>query len=94
MSIGLPGPGEHKLVPLHWRRTYLASTSHASANGLLIRSDKNGWHLLDYGEMPFTGPTDYFSHPGPGYCDGLAWDGQNLWALDARNKRICSMVRS
>lgn len=63
-------------------------------HGLLIKSDENGWRLLDYGDMPFTGPPDYFSHPGPGYCDGLAWDGQNLWALDARSKRICLIEKT
>ena len=63
-------------------------------HGMLLNSDKNGWRLLDYGEMPFQGPTDYFSHPGPGYCDGLAWDGQNLWALDARNNRICLIEKT
>ena len=65
-----------------------ASGSAGWEHGLLIKSDRNGWRLLDYGDLPFTGPTGYFSHPGPGYCDGLAWDGQDLWALDAHNRRI------
>lgn len=63
-------------------------------HGMLIKSDRNGWRLLDYGDMPFDGPTDYFSHPGPGYCDGLTWDGQSLWALDARNKRLCIIEKT
>ena len=33
--------------------------------------------LLDWGEKPFDGR-----------CDGLAFDGTQLWALDAKNKRI------
>ena len=63
-------------------------------NAMLVKSDENGWRLLDYGDMPFEGPKDYFSHPGPGYCDGLAWDGERLWALDARENRLCVIQKS
>ena len=61
---------------------------------MLIKSDRNGWRLLDYGDRPFAGPTDFFSHPGPGYCDGMAWDGSQLWALDARNRRLCVIEKT
>ncbi|MDP6356051.1 MAG: hypothetical protein QF473_13160, partial [Planctomycetota bacterium] len=47
-------------------------------NQLLIRSDPNqGEFLLDWAGAPFGKDTS-----------GLAWDGQNLWALDNNNKRI------
>jgi hypothetical protein len=39
--------------------------------------------LLDWAEAPFAGR-----------CDGLAWDGQRLWALDAKARRICVLERS
>ena len=45
---------------------------------LLIESDRNGWRLLDWGERPFEGR-----------CNGMAWDGEHLWALDTENSRIC-----
>ena len=61
---------------------------------MLIKSDRNGWRLLDYADRPFAGPTDFFSHPGPGYCDGMVWDGRQLWALDARNKRLCVIEKT
>ena len=50
----------------------------------IIKSDstKHG-QLLDWGEKPFDG-----------HCAGIAHDGKNLWALDARNKRICVIERT
>ena len=43
----------------------------------IIKSDLNG-RLLDWGEKPFDGNVN-----------GLAWDGEKLWALDNAQKRIC-----
>jgi len=48
----------------------------------IIRSDMKG-KLLDWGEKPFAGR-----------CDGLAWNGSALWALDREGKRICMLKRS
>jgi hypothetical protein len=39
--------------------------------------------LLDWGEKPFEGR-----------CNGLAWDGESLWALDAENGRICAIRKA
>ena len=43
----------------------------------IIKSARDG-RLLDWGEKPFDGA-----------IEGLAWDGQSLWALDSQRKRIC-----
>jgi hypothetical protein len=43
----------------------------------IIKSDLSG-RLLDWGEKPFNGSVN-----------GLAWDGEHLWALDSKSKRIC-----
>ena len=48
----------------------------------IIKSDAEG-KLLDWGERPFDG-----------HCAGLAWDGENLWALDGQNKRICVIEKA
>jgi hypothetical protein len=48
---------------------------------ILFKSDPDG-ALLDWGTIPFDGP-----------CDGIAHDGRKLWALDARNRRICVLER-
>jgi hypothetical protein len=65
-----------------------------------ISADSNGvWHidafapiiaktsfegkLLEWGEKPFNGR-----------CDGLAWDGKQLWALDTEGKRICVIEKN
>jgi hypothetical protein len=48
---------------------------------LLFRSDLSGG-LLDWAEWPFEG-----------HCDGLAWDGQLLWALDNEGRRVCAIER-
>ena len=48
----------------------------------IIKSDLEG-KLLDWGEKPFEGR-----------CDGLAWDGEHLWALDAKGKRICAIEKA
>ena len=50
----------------------------------IIKSDstKHG-QLLDWGEKPFDGQ-----------CAGIAHDGKNFWALDAKNKRICVIERT
>ena len=50
--------------------------------GLLLRSNLKG-ELLDFGECPFEEPVV-----------GIAFDGANLWALDAENKRICVIERA
>ncbi len=49
---------------------------------LLFKSDFNG-ELLDWAEWPFEG-----------HCDGLAWDGQLLWALDSEGRRVCAIERA
>ena len=48
----------------------------------IIKSDFEG-KLLEWGEKPFDGR-----------CDGLAWDGEHLWALDAKAKRICVIEKA
>jgi len=48
----------------------------------IIKSDLNG-RLLDWGEKPFDGR-----------CEGLAWDGKHLWALDNAGKRICVIEKA
>jgi RNA polymerase sigma-70 factor (ECF subfamily) len=48
----------------------------------IIKSDLNG-QLLDWGEKPFDGSVN-----------GLAWDGEMLWALDNEQKRICAIEKS
>ena len=48
---------------------------------IMIRSTPEGW-FLDWAEKPFQGE-----------CAGLAWDGQNLWALDAKEQRLCVIER-
>jgi len=58
---------------------------------LVYKSDLRG-RLLDWGTLPF--------EPGDGdwrerlAVRGLAWDGQQLWALDASSGRICAIERS
>jgi len=39
-------------------------------------------HLLDWGEKPFDGR-----------CDGIAFDGTRLWALDRKGQRICAIEK-
>ena len=48
----------------------------------IMKNDRNG-QLLDWGEKPFEGQ-----------CDGLAWDGQSLWALDSASQRICMIEKN
>ncbi len=48
----------------------------------IIKSDLEGRYLA-CGERPFAGS-----------ADGLAWDGRQLWALDADNHRICVIERT
>ena len=48
----------------------------------IIKSDLKG-RLLDWGEKPFDGA-----------IRGLAWDGEQLWALDAKAKRICVIEKA
>lgn len=53
-------------------------------NKLLIRSDPNeAGRLLDWAGAPFGEDTT-----------GLAWDGEHLWALDNREKRVCMIERA
>ena len=49
---------------------------------ILARSGLDG-QLLDWGERPFDG-----------LCDGLAWDGQRLWAHDPTQKRLCVIEKA
>jgi len=32
--------------------------------------------------------------PFDGRCEGLAWDGKHLWALDNTGKRICVIEKA
>ena len=48
----------------------------------LVQSDHDA-KLLDLGEKPFGGR-----------CDGLAWDGEDLWALDSEGRRICVIEKA
>jgi hypothetical protein len=57
----------------------LWSTDHFSR--CLLRSGRGG-RLLEWGETPFGG------------TNGIAWDGQNLWAIDHAQGRICLIERS
>jgi hypothetical protein len=41
-----------------------------------------GGRLIEWGDKPFGDSTA-----------GLAWDGKRLWALDARNRRVCQISR-
>ena len=50
---------------------------------ILYRSNKEG-KLLDWYSIPL----DLGEVDGP-HCQGLAFDGKNLWALDKGNQRIC-----
>ena len=49
---------------------------------LILRTHVKG-KLLDWGETPFEGG-----------CNGLAWDGKHLWALDGKGKRISIIERA
>jgi len=54
---------------------------------LIVKTDHSG-KLLDFGDQPF------FDGSGEEWTtrlgvQGLAFDGENLWALDAKKKRIC-----
>jgi hypothetical protein len=49
---------------------------------LIARTDDKG-KLMEWGEKPFDGR-----------CDGLAWDGKQLWALDSEAKRICVIEKN
>lgn len=49
---------------------------------LIIKSNLKGGYV-DSGEKPFDGR-----------CDGLAWDGKRLWALDNEQKRICVIEKA
>ena len=51
---------------------------HIDAFAPMIAKTSFDGKLLQWGEQPFKGR-----------CDGLAFDGANLWALDAAKKRIC-----
>ena len=78
---------------LGWRGIAGAITDRACSTGdaiwhidawtpTIIKSDLRG-RLLDWGEKPFVGSVD-----------GLAWDGERLWALDNQQKRICVIEKS
>jgi len=49
---------------------------------MLAKSSPDG-RLLSWAEKPF----------GSG-CQGVAFDGEQLWALDAKNNRICAIVKT
>ncbi|MFC1453059.1 hypothetical protein ACFLSJ_06895, partial [Verrucomicrobiota bacterium] len=54
----------------------------------LFHSDLNG-NLIDSFEQPF------FTHLGEGMpVAGITYDGERLWALDKKNKRICVIERN
>ena len=47
------------------------------------------------GATPHDGPLlDWAEKPFDGQVNGLAWDGENLWALDAAAGRICAINRT
>ena len=48
----------------------------------MMKCDLDG-HVLDWGGLPF-GPDHH----------GIAWDGNELWALDKKNKRICVIEKT
>jgi hypothetical protein len=61
--------------------------------GMLYKSDLGG-NLLDYADAPFfESMADHFETLRIG-VQGLAYDGENLWALDAKGKRICLIERA
>jgi len=49
---------------------------------VVTRSALDG-KLMEWGEAPLGGN-----------CNGLAWDGKRLWALDAKGGRICAIQRA
>ena len=46
----------------------------------IVRTNLEG-ELLDWGEKPFDWPP-------------IAWDGDNLWAIDREHKRICIIEKT
>jgi hypothetical protein len=54
---------------------------------ILYRCNKEG-KLLDWYSIPL----DFGETDGP-HCQGLTFDGKNLWALDNNNQRICIIER-
>ena len=56
---------------------------HIDAFAPIIAKTSSQGKLLEWGEKPFDGR-----------CDGLVWDGKQLWALDNEDKRICVIERN
>ena len=58
----------------------------------MYKSDLNG-NLVDFADAPFFKGMegDWIAQMG---AQGLAFDGQNLWALDAKDKRICVIEKA
>jgi hypothetical protein len=56
---------------------------HVDAFAPIIARTSFDGKLLEWGEKPFDGR-----------CDGLAWDGEHLWALDCEGKRICVIEKN
>ena len=48
--------------------------------------------LLDWGTLPFEGGEEGWEKQMA--CHGLAWDGNQLWALDRARKRICVIEKA
>jgi beta-lactamase regulating signal transducer with metallopeptidase domain len=47
----------------------------------MVKTDRTG-RLLDWAERPFGG------------YEGVAWDGERLWAIDRANQRICAIEKT
>jgi hypothetical protein len=47
----------------------------------IVQCDVQG-RLLDWGERPFAG------------YEGVAWDGEQLWAIDQASRRICALEKT
>jgi hypothetical protein len=56
---------------------------HIDAFAPMIAHTRADGSLADWGEKPFDGE-----------CDGLAWDGKRLWALDKKARRICVIEKA
>jgi hypothetical protein len=74
---------------------YLAGTC---PNGFAAMED-GVWHTDYFARTMFkSGPdgrlADWAERPFGGWPPDIAWDGRNLWALDAPNRRICVIRKS
>jgi hypothetical protein len=83
----MPSPEPDLLAPTQDGVWYLDGEA-----PLIVKTDHSG-RLLDFGDQPF------FDGRGDNWRErlgiqGLACDGENLWALDAKSKRICVIERT